>query len=774
MSEPQVSDLPEPATPLARAARNAIYLLIMIATFLLAVGEPAYWLPLVTLTAIVASHYLTDERRIFCLPQQAADGLALGIMVVSAILAIRGDRSGLLVIVANLQSYLQYVLMFQPKTPRIYWQLVLLSLGQMAIASTLVPGPLFGFALLLYVLVGIVTFGLLLVERESAAVQSRPAADGELMFSGSMAPLAPRDLMRQLLPSAGLITLLTLVGTCFLFLALPRWNVERLESLSTEPIQTVGFSKMVTLGELGETVNNPDTVMRIQFFRGRRPLRLVGEPLYRGTVVTRYRNHVWTQPHGSLDEPLPTDAGSTITLQRITIEPLDVSEVFCVTPAVAVGEPNQQLKVDQLNGEVNRTEDSRDLVQEFDIGTTGIRGDRQRTILPSRKSPNPLQLRLLLQPFRAGAENPEFQGLKTLATQILSEAGISPQDRVAAARALSDYFHRSGEFFYSLEPQQRDPILDPLEDFVTLHKSGHCEYYAGALTLMLRSQGIPARMVIGFKGGEWNQLGGYYQVQQLHAHAWVEAYLETQHFPPGEFAGERQPDCAWLVLDPTDGIQEDGGSIGSSFVARMRQSIDYARVLWINYVASLNAKRQKQGIYEPLAAGIEAGVENMTSVEGWQGRLRTLEESRAGKFWGWYRRHWFSWRGGLVAIGFSLGIVALFLAARKLLGVARRRWWGRNQALPIAPVLEMYRRLEESLARVGLIRSASQTAYEFALAAGGELAERVEHRGVSHLPRRIIDSFYRVRFGGVPLDKQEAQAVEQALAELERVLSPAR
>ena len=49
--------------------------------------------------------------------------------------------------VANLQSYLQYVLLFQPKTPRIYWQLALLSLGQVAIASTLVPGPMFGMML---------------------------------------------------------------------------------------------------------------------------------------------------------------------------------------------------------------------------------------------------------------------------------------------------------------------------------------------------------------------------------------------------------------------------------------------------------------------------------------------------------------------------------------------------------------------------------------------------------------------------------------------------
>ena len=65
-----------------------------------------------------------------------------------------GGSRGQVLVVANLQSYLQYVLLFQPKTPRVYWQLALLSLGQVAIASTLVPGPLFGMMLLVYLMAG--------------------------------------------------------------------------------------------------------------------------------------------------------------------------------------------------------------------------------------------------------------------------------------------------------------------------------------------------------------------------------------------------------------------------------------------------------------------------------------------------------------------------------------------------------------------------------------------------------------------------------------------
>jgi hypothetical protein len=110
-------------------------------------------------------------------------------------------------------------------------------------------------------------------------------------------------------------------------------------------------------------------------------------------------------------------------------------------------------------------------------------------------------------------------------------------------------------------------------------------------------------------------------------------------------------------------------------LAWLRQSIDFARVVWINYVASLNPRRQRQVIYEPVAAGAEAAVDNLTSREGWYERWQAVETSQVGKFWRWYRRHWFSWRGGLVAIGFSFVIVAAFFASRAVARVLRERGW---------------------------------------------------------------------------------------------------
>ena len=770
--------------------RAGIAAIVVFATMMLGVGERTVVLTLVSLVAVVVSLYVTDVKRSFQLSQQTANYVALGVVAVSAANIFYKDRAGQVMTVANLQSYLQFVLLFQPKTARVYWQLALLSLGQVAIASTLVPGPLFGGMLLVYLLLGVVTFTLVLLETEAArfvpALAGGPAADprpvrprGRLpMLDGAVAT-PPRDLRRGMLAQIVGIVGVTVAVTSLLFFFIPRWNIRNREVPTNEPLRAVGFSKTITLGELGEVVQNPDVVMHVQFFRGRntRPFKLIGDPLFRGSVVTQYDNGNWTQGQQASLAALSAEASPPYVRQHITVEPMDVSELFCVIPVFAL-QSDSRLRMDASCQQLMRQEDHRWQRMDFEVGTTGIVNDRQRTFLPSKRPLRPALLDDLLQmpEPRAGGPDP-LAGLKETAARVLREKGVESSDPVAAARALAEYLRFSGEFFYSLDPQARTPQVDPLEDFITVHRSGHCEYFAGALVMMLRSQKIPARMAIGFKGGEWNPLGMYYQVQQLHAHAWVEAYLSAENIPAQAFAGDEfTPPAAWMVLDPTVSLA-DGDPQGQnvSLWARLRQFKDYGQVLWSNYVVGLNAKRQQQGIYEPLAAGARAAFENLFGREVWSRRMRALATSPVGTFWDWYRRHWFSWRGGLVSIGASLVLLGGYFAIGWFTSALRRFGLmsdGRNAHDP--PTLEMYRRLEAALARQGFERRPAQTAHEFAVAAGGNLAESVDHRRVSHLPRRIVEMFYRVRFGGRTLDNREAEAVEHALTELERALGRGR
>jgi hypothetical protein len=343
------------------------------------------------------------------------------------------------------------------------------------------------------------------------------------------------------------------------------------------------------------------------------------------------------------------------------------------------------------------------------------------------------------------------------------------------ARALNWYLRESRQFEYSEAGQKRTAGVDPLEDFITTNRRGHCEYFAGALALMLRSQGIPARVAIGFRASEYNSPGNYYQVRQLHAHAWVEALLK-----PEDIAGEtlhEGPDFdwsegAWLTLDPTaysaSALDEESYR---GLWRRARMYVNYLQVLWGRFVSGLNATSQSELIYAPLAAlfsNVWQGFVDLLNNFGLPGWLTPSadEETVTGLT---------SPPGALAGfLSVFAGLVTILLAGRR-----GRQWLRRAGRLavrrfvpagPRASTSEIYGRLERVLARYGYRRAPGQTPYEFAISAGGELAERPGCNPLATLPRRVVEAFYRVRFGCRELDSAEAQAVEHALSALERGL----
>ncbi|MDX1497077.1 MAG: DUF3488 and transglutaminase-like domain-containing protein [Salinisphaeraceae bacterium] len=113
------------------------------------------------------------------------------------------------------------------------------------------------------------------------------------------------------------------------------------------------------------------------------------------------------------------------------------------------------------------------------------------------------------------------------------EAGAS--DAQIAENALRMF--REQAFVYTLQP----PLLgrNSIDEFLFGTRRGFCEHYAGAFTFLMRSAGIPARIVTGYQGGEFNQVGGYYIIRQADAHAWVEIWLQ---------------DKGWVRIDPTAAV----------------------------------------------------------------------------------------------------------------------------------------------------------------------------------------------------------------------------
>jgi transglutaminase-like putative cysteine protease len=127
------------------------------------------------------------------------------------------------------------------------------------------------------------------------------------------------------------------------------------------------------------------------------------------------------------------------------------------------------------------------------------------------------------------------------ANQIVASLPASQRDAYHIAVAIQDYLYASGGFTYNTDVASLCPTNDLVDCFLTT-KQGYCEYFATAMTMMLRTQGIPARYVRGYLPGELLSNGSY-EVTAAAAHAWVEVYF---------------PGYGWVRFDPTPGNSQNG------------------------------------------------------------------------------------------------------------------------------------------------------------------------------------------------------------------------
>lgn len=136
--------------------------------------------------------------------------------------------------------------------------------------------------------------------------------------------------------------------------------------------------------------------------------------------------------------------------------------------------------------------------------------------------------------------------VRALALQV-TQGAIGNQEK---ARRIENWFHQN--FLYSLNTQAVPPGADPVVDFIQHRKPGFCSWFASGMTLMLRAVGVPAHLVSGWYGMEYNDLAKVWVVREKHAHDWVEVWDE----------GKKQ----WVTYDPTppNALREAMGISGSS------------------------------------------------------------------------------------------------------------------------------------------------------------------------------------------------------------------
>ena len=242
-------------------------------------------------------------------------------------------------------------------------------------------------------------------------------------------------------------------------------------------------------------------------------------------------------------------------------------------------------------------------------------------------------------------------------------AELRGKNAAATVERILHWFH-GPSFHYSLESPPGYPRGQSLGVFLLKTHVGFCEYYAAGLALLLRLDGVPARVVVGYHGGEYNPLGGFWVVRQSMAHAWVQAWSDPQ---------------GWVNLDatPAGTTSATASSQGSGSAYRLpvgERLWSWLQWQWLNWVIQLSPDKQR--------SLWTAGGEAVQALSHW--RLPNLPKSPS-----------FAAMGSLGA-GFH-SLLALLGVAGLTLAVAWRRW----RRLPAA---ERWRRLSlQRLRRAGLV-----------------------------------------------------------------------
>jgi hypothetical protein len=355
-------------------------------------------------------------------------------------------------------------------------------------------------------------------------------------------------------------------------------------------------------------------------------------------------------------------------------------------------------------------------------------------------------------------------------------------DPVAVSQALADYLANRGGFSYTLDFSNFDwdPRLDHIEDFLINKRRGHCEFFASALVLMLRSQGIPSRVVVGFHGGEFDTDANAYVIRKRHAHAWVEAYIRPDQYPEEWHEnGMANGSGAWLRLDPTPATAEDYPRPTTPLIA--------AKDFWNTYVMGLNSAKQRQSA---LRSWIENPIRNvglLFTARYWRNQWDTLMSG----FW---------YRSSVFYLALVIALIVAFQFIRHGLRrnrrfVERESRYSRQTSLKqiigkalalvaprlgrwvagvdkAAPEVAFFQRFLRMMQRQGQRRMAFQTAREFAQAAEQNFERHPQAAAIRLAMDSIVDKFYRIRFSERDLTADEWRQVESSLTFLEQNLTP--
>jgi protein-glutamine gamma-glutamyltransferase len=628
--------------------------------------------------ALVASWFLDTAQLRARTPHWVTNGIAIAYIPVFLLDYLMGSRSLALSII-HMVFFMASLKILTLANDRDYLYMYLISFAELLAASTLTIDLFFAAAFLVYLAAAVCTLMLFEMRRSNARALAQGLVEplvGARSLKGTGLELFARFPARSVFVTAVGMTLMIALLAIPLFFLLPRATLGFYSRPGTRARLLSGFSDRVELGTIGTIKESDTVVMRVK--TGEPPDRIPADLKWRGIALDRYDGRTWSRS-SQQRRPVPIQGdyfkvegailSPNVLWQTFYLEAFSTDVIFASHRAVAV------------------SRDIRMLLRDMSDSLYAVRrtSGKQRYLAASDRTPvNPALIPTTSPPLPAGFEETYLQlppldpRIHTLAREITAGAKTPYQK----ARALESYLRT--HYGYTLDLRGTPNSPDPVAMFLFEVRAGHCEYFASAMALMLRQIGVPARLVNGFRAGEYNRFGDDWTVRQYDAHSWVEAY-----FPPYD----------WVEFDPTPAEPQRRRSAIGAFFSNLADAVD---LWWWEDVVNYDLWKQYRVLTELRSriAAMQARAMGISRASlGW---LRGKTESVSART--------FLIPTAAFALGLILAVLLRSLPGRTLRRrVARRLFSATRQSV----IRSFYADALDALAARGFTRHPDQTPLEF-------------------------------------------------------------
>ena len=327
-----------------------------------------------------------------------------------------------------------------------------------------------------------------------------------------------------------------------------------------------GLGDEMTPGDIARLVESDEPALRVRFSGALPPVQ---ERYWRGPVLHDFDGMTWRRRRGaagSSDALKPRGPGYHYSA---SIEPNNHGTVIALEMSEPPNAPN-----------VTLTDDFQLLLRKSPTQTQATSSRPTRTP-NARRSWRRCHARWTLH----------CRPIATHGPVNWPPACDQAADDGAYVAAVLAYF-RTGGFEYTLTPHRLG--RDAVDDLLFSTREGFCGHFASAFVDLMRAGGVPARVVTGYQGGEWNPIGHYLTVRQSDAHAWAEVWLPGKGWLRADPTAAVSPDRLnreWLAFEGAD-ARSGAGLAGSRWLAALLQSWDALSAWWQDDVVGFDVTRQ--------------------------------------------------------------------------------------------------------------------------------------------------------------------------------------